>query len=198
MPEYCASSLPLSVSIAGLSDLPAIVSIYNQAVSIHRSTANITPVTVEGRKAWFLEHAPDIHPIFIAKINDQTAGWCSRSSTAPGKWRCVSLQRSAAMLIMLTNTRAWGVHWFAMPWRPAHSLESRISLQSSLTAMMPAAGYLKKWAFNSGAICRVYWISMARSLESIITGSGSSTSFCNLDAFLSQFLLIFARYAGYE
>jgi L-amino acid N-acyltransferase YncA len=85
MPEYAASLPSLTVQIAELADLPAIVSIYNQAVPTHRSTANTTLVTVEGRTAWFLEHEPGTHPIFIAKVNHQVAGWCSLSKYRPGR-----------------------------------------------------------------------------------------------------------------
>jgi phosphinothricin acetyltransferase len=85
MPEYSTSPTPLSISIAELADLPAIVSIYNQAVPTHRSTANITPVTVKGRRTWFLEHEPNKHLIFIAKVDDQIVGWCSLSMYRPGR-----------------------------------------------------------------------------------------------------------------
>jgi L-amino acid N-acyltransferase YncA len=73
------------IRIATLTDLPGIVAIYNQAVPTHRSTANTTPVTVEGRKAWFLEHDPAKRPIFAAEMNGQLAGWCSLSTYRPGR-----------------------------------------------------------------------------------------------------------------
>jgi phosphinothricin acetyltransferase len=70
---------------AELVDLPAIVEIYNQAVPSHRSTANTTPVTVERRKAWFYEHEPDKHPIFVAEVEGKVVGWCSLSVYRPGR-----------------------------------------------------------------------------------------------------------------
>jgi L-amino acid N-acyltransferase YncA len=79
-----SNSIPM-IRIADSKDLAAIVAIYNQAVPTHRSTANTKPVTVEGRKAWFLEHDPANHPIFIAEVNDQVAGWCSLSVYRPGR-----------------------------------------------------------------------------------------------------------------
>jgi L-amino acid N-acyltransferase YncA len=77
-------SIP-TIRIANIKDLPAIVAIYNQAVPTHRSTANTSPVTVDGRKAWFLEHDHDSHPIFIAEVDGQMAGWCSLSVYRPGR-----------------------------------------------------------------------------------------------------------------
>jgi L-amino acid N-acyltransferase YncA len=71
--------------IAKSSDLPAIVAIYNQAVPTHRSTANTTPWTVDGRKKWFEEHEPGRHPIFVADLDGCVIGWCSLSVYRPGR-----------------------------------------------------------------------------------------------------------------
>jgi L-amino acid N-acyltransferase YncA len=71
--------------IAKSSDLPAIVAIYNQAVPTHRSTANTTPWTVDGRKKWFEEHEPGRHPIFVADLDGSVIGWCSLSVYRPGR-----------------------------------------------------------------------------------------------------------------
>jgi L-amino acid N-acyltransferase YncA len=75
----------IQIRVAELKDLPAIVAIYNQAVPTHRSTARTTPVTLEERKAWFIEHDPGGHPIFLAEVNRQIAGWCSLSAYRPGR-----------------------------------------------------------------------------------------------------------------
>jgi phosphinothricin acetyltransferase len=74
-----------NIRIAKFDDLPAIVEIYNQAVPSHRSTANTIHVTVKGRKAWFQEHEPHKHPIFVAESKGQVIGWCSLSVYRPGR-----------------------------------------------------------------------------------------------------------------
>lgn len=76
---------PIFVRIAQPVDLPAIVSIYNQAVPSRRSTANTTPWTVEGRSTWFKEHEPNHRPIFVGEVNNQVVGWCSLSVYRPGR-----------------------------------------------------------------------------------------------------------------
>jgi phosphinothricin acetyltransferase len=76
----------IHIRIAELTDLAAIVDIYNQAVPTQHATANTTPVTVEGRKSWFVEHEPDRHPIFVAVANGQVVGWCSLSAYRPGRF----------------------------------------------------------------------------------------------------------------
>ena len=71
--------------IAQLADLPAIVSIYNQAVPGRRSTANTIPWTVESRTPWFMEHESEKHPIFVAEVGGQVVGWFSLSVYRPGR-----------------------------------------------------------------------------------------------------------------
>jgi phosphinothricin acetyltransferase len=95
-------SLPskLQVRVAEMADLPAIVAIYNQAVPTHRSTANTTPYTVEGRKAWFMEHDPMKRPIFVAEVDGQIAGWCSLSTYRPGR---MALRFTAEMSLYIES-----------------------------------------------------------------------------------------------
>jgi L-amino acid N-acyltransferase YncA len=75
----------VNIRIAESKDLPAIVAIYNQAIPSHRSTANTTPHTVESHEAWFLQHEPDKHPIFVAEAAGRIIGWCSLSAYRPGR-----------------------------------------------------------------------------------------------------------------
>lgn len=76
---------PLQIRIAELTNLPSIVETYNQAVPTHLSTANTTPYTAEGRKAWFMEHEPGKRPIFVAMMDSRVVGWCSLSWYRPGR-----------------------------------------------------------------------------------------------------------------
>jgi L-amino acid N-acyltransferase YncA len=59
------------------ADLPAIVEIYNAAIRGRISTAQLEPVSVEERLSWFREHSPESHPLWVAEIADQIAGWLS-------------------------------------------------------------------------------------------------------------------------
>jgi phosphinothricin acetyltransferase len=73
------------------SDLPAIIDIYNAAIATRISTAQLEPVTVESRRRWLTEHAPDRHPFWVMECDGQIAGWltikpflprCAYSGTA--------------------------------------------------------------------------------------------------------------------
>ncbi len=59
------------------ADLPGIVAIYNAAIRGRISTAQLEEVSVEQRLSWFREHSAEIHPLWIADIDGQIAGWFS-------------------------------------------------------------------------------------------------------------------------
>lgn len=69
----------LELRIARLEDLPAIVGIYNASIPGQRSTADLEPVTVESRMAWFVMHAPERRPIWVADRGGEVVGWLSFS-----------------------------------------------------------------------------------------------------------------------
>ncbi|HEY8649551.1 MAG TPA: GNAT family N-acetyltransferase [Chthoniobacterales bacterium] len=59
------------------ADLPAIVEIYNATIPTRMVTAELEPVTTEGRLPWFREHSPNGHPLWVAEIDGAIAGWFS-------------------------------------------------------------------------------------------------------------------------
>ncbi len=59
-------------------DLAAIVRIYNETVPSRESTADLEPVTVQQRGAWYVAHTPDRRPLWVAEDEDGAiVGWCS-------------------------------------------------------------------------------------------------------------------------
>ncbi|MDC3378792.1 GNAT family N-acetyltransferase [Planctomycetota bacterium] len=66
------------------ADLPALVTIYNQAIAAH-ATAFLDPVSVADRQGWFAAHTPDRRPILIAERDGDMLGWCSLSDYRPGR-----------------------------------------------------------------------------------------------------------------
>jgi phosphinothricin acetyltransferase len=59
------------------ADLPAIVEIYNEAIRSRISTAQLEEVSVEQRLPWFHQHSATVHPLWVAEIDQQIAGWFS-------------------------------------------------------------------------------------------------------------------------
>jgi phosphinothricin acetyltransferase len=62
---------------ASASDLARIVEIYNAAVPGRMATADTEPVSLESRLAWFREHDPARHPLWVLEQDGRIAGWLS-------------------------------------------------------------------------------------------------------------------------
>ena len=61
------------------ADLPAIVAIYNATIPGRGVTADLEPVSVESRLAWFHAHAPERRPLWVAESAGAIVGWLSFS-----------------------------------------------------------------------------------------------------------------------
>lgn len=64
---------------ATLDDLPGIVAIYNSTVPSRLVTADLEPVTVESRLAWFHAHGPQARPLWVVEENGTVLAWLSFS-----------------------------------------------------------------------------------------------------------------------
>jgi phosphinothricin acetyltransferase len=73
------------IRIATLDDLGAIVDIYNEAIEQRFATADLRPITMEQRVAWFREHDPSAYPIHVFEENGCVRGWSSLSPYRPGR-----------------------------------------------------------------------------------------------------------------
>jgi phosphinothricin acetyltransferase len=73
------------IRLASPDDLPRIVAIYNEAVEHRFATADLKPVTVEQRVAWFGEHDHSTFPIYVLELEGSVRGWCSLSPYRPGR-----------------------------------------------------------------------------------------------------------------
>jgi len=65
------------------SDLPAIIKIYNAAVSTRVATAQLEPVTLEERRGWLKEHSADRHPFWVLEMDRRIAGWLTLKPFLP-------------------------------------------------------------------------------------------------------------------
>ena len=72
--------MDLEIRLADRADLPAIVAIYNASIPSHQATADLAPVSVESREAWFAAHAPTRRPLWVAVRENQVIGWISLST----------------------------------------------------------------------------------------------------------------------
>jgi len=71
---------PMIFRDAQESDLAGIVTIYNATIPGRSVTADLEPVTVDSRLAWFHAHDAKRRPLWVAENDDGTmAGWLSLS-----------------------------------------------------------------------------------------------------------------------
>lgn len=69
----------LCIRLAAIDDLPRIVEIYNQSVAGKQATADLQPVSVVDRQAWFDAHTGN-RPLVVAQNSlDEIVGWGSLS-----------------------------------------------------------------------------------------------------------------------
>ncbi|NJR64833.1 MAG: N-acetyltransferase [Leptolyngbyaceae cyanobacterium CRU_2_3] len=66
-------------------DLPAIVAIYNAAIPTRISTADLEPITVESRRAWFHQYNPQKRPLWVLEIDQKIAAWINLTSFYSGR-----------------------------------------------------------------------------------------------------------------
>lgn len=71
--------MSLAYRDATLDDLPAIVAIYNSTVPSRQVTADLEPVSVESRLAWFRAHGPATRPLWVVEEGGRVIAWLSFS-----------------------------------------------------------------------------------------------------------------------
>src|SRR2546430_7704945 len=78
-----AATEELKIHDAVQADLPAIIKIYNAAITTRIATAQLEPVTLESRRHWLKEHSPNRYPFWVLEIDRQIAGWLTLKAFLP-------------------------------------------------------------------------------------------------------------------
>jgi L-amino acid N-acyltransferase YncA len=75
-----STNVAMTIRHAHEADLPAIVAIYNAAIPSRQATADLEPVSVQSRWAWFQGRSPSQRPIWVIEVEDIVVGWLSFKS----------------------------------------------------------------------------------------------------------------------
>jgi phosphinothricin acetyltransferase len=70
----------MNIRDATLEDLATIVAIYNSAIPGRMATADLEPVSLDSRRAWFAEHASNSRPMWVIEEAGVICGWLSFQS----------------------------------------------------------------------------------------------------------------------
>jgi L-amino acid N-acyltransferase YncA len=139
------------------ADLPAIVEIHNAVIASRISTAQLEPVTVEGRREWFRAHSPVQYPIWVAELDGAIAGWLSFREFLP---RCAYRGTVEISVYVGEKFRRRGIGRKLLQQAIAHGpqLEMRslvgliFSHNEPSIALFRAAGF-ERWGFLPGVAC---------------------------------------------
>lgn len=72
--------MEIAFTFATQNELPKIVATYNSTVASRLVTADLEPVSVESKQAWFDAHSPERRPLWLVWTNNEYAGWMSFNS----------------------------------------------------------------------------------------------------------------------
>ncbi len=75
----------LTIRFADITDLPAIVDIYNQAIRSRCATGDLDKFDVEDRREWFGKYDSEHYPLYVAQIGKKVVGYCTLSPYRPGR-----------------------------------------------------------------------------------------------------------------
>ncbi len=70
----------MTIRDATAEDLPAIVAIYNGAIPGRMATADLEPVSIDSRRAWFAEHSSNSRPLWVIEEGGAIKAWISFQS----------------------------------------------------------------------------------------------------------------------
>ena len=73
----------MDIREARIEDLQKLLDIYNYEVINGISTLDLFPKTLEDWRGWFYAHNVDNHPLYVAQVEQQVAGYASLSSYRP-------------------------------------------------------------------------------------------------------------------
>jgi len=132
---------------ATLSDLPAIVGIYNEAVADRFATADTSPVTVEQRRSWFDDHDDD-YPICVLEAEGSIRGWYSLSTYRSGR---PAVRHTAELSYYVgadSRGRGYGTALIAHAMAEALRLDKRVLFCIILERNEASIGLVRKCGFE--------------------------------------------------
>jgi phosphinothricin acetyltransferase len=139
-------------------DLPGIVAIYNSTVPLRNITADLEPVSVASREAWFDAHQADRRPLWVVERDGTVAAWLSFSDYYPR----AAYARSAELSIYVHD--AWRGHGIgaylldaAISHAPNISVDTLLGLiyaHNPRSLGLFASRRFERWGYLPG-VCRV-------------------------------------------
>lgn len=139
---------PLVIRDAVMTDLPAIVRIYNETVPGRMVTADTTEVTVEERKPWLAAHLKKKNrPFWVAESDGTVCGWLSLS-TFYGRSAYQGTAEISVYIDASFRKKGIGSSLISKAIRQAGDFEIRIILAFIFGHNLPSLHLFEKFGFD--------------------------------------------------
>lgn len=144
----------MQIRHAKQQDLEAIVSIYNETIDSRMATADLFPVSVADKQAWFEAHDNNHYPLWVMIENDAVVAWLSAHAyhTRP------AYAGSAEVSVYVAKQhRGKGIakqlitHLFkTLPSLPLHSLLAFIFAHNEISLTLFKTFEFEQWGYLPG------------------------------------------------
>ena len=137
----------LTIRLAVQSDLPALTTIYNQAILAHQ-TADTIPYEVSERQAWFDAHLDRKFPLYTVLLEHQIVGYATLSKYRGGRPALKHVVETSYYLHQHFQGKGIGTHLLQFLLEEAKALGFKNAYALLLDKNIPSIGLLKKCGFQ--------------------------------------------------
>lgn len=138
---------PLTIRIAVQSDLPALTTIYNQAI-LAQQTADTIPYKISGRQDWFDAHLDRQFPLYTALLDNQIVGYGTLSKYRGGRPALKHVVETSYYLHQNYQGKGVGTRLLQFLLEEAKQLGFKNAYALLLDINIPSIGLLKKCGFQ--------------------------------------------------
>lgn len=138
----------MHVRIAELTDLAAIVEIYNQAISAGQRTADIQPFVVEERLDWFNAHTADKYPLLVAVNYEKVVGYLTISPYREGRQAFIRTAEVSYYIHFEHHREGVASQLINYVITLCPSLDIKTLIAMLLASNVSSIGFLEKHGFN--------------------------------------------------
>ena len=136
------------VRLATDEDLPAIRSIYNQAILAGGMTADVAPVSLEERATWLHRHDEASRPVWVALREEKVVGYASLSDYREGRAAVRTTAEVSFFVDLSERRRGIGNQLLAHAIAAAPSLGIEQLIAIVLAGNEPSRGLLLRHGFE--------------------------------------------------
>lgn len=133
---------------AKLTDLPALVAIYNQAINSKTATGDTQEFTVADRQKWFAKFDENSYPLYVVKVENRLVGYCSISPYREGRKAMKSVAEVSYYVDYAFHRKGVGAALIKHAINDCKRIGKKNLLAILLETNKPSIGLLEKQGFQ--------------------------------------------------